>query len=176
MDLEKLKYPIGKIPVYNGADELDFDKAIQDIQDLPDRLMDLTLGLNPNDLLQVYRPGGWNIKQLIHHLADSHMNSFIRFKLVITEGDGAIIKPYLENEWVKTADVEHEVDDSLLILKGLHSRWAKLISSFSTDDLNKGFYHPEMKLTVPLYNAIAMYQWHGNHHLEHIKIAINNME
>jgi hypothetical protein len=63
-----------------------------------------------------------------------------------------------------------------LILKGLHSRWAKLISSFSTDDLNKGFYHPEMKLTVPLYNAIAMYQWHGNHHLEHIKIAINNME
>lgn len=176
MNLENLRYPIGKSPIYNNLEELDLENSIKDIKELPDKVMDLTLGLNPEDLLHSYRPEGWNTRQLIHHIADSHLNSFIRFKLVITEGDGTQIKPYLENEWVKTADVDHDIDDSLLILKGLHNRWAKLLESLTKDQLNMGFYHPEMKVNVPLYNGIAMYRWHGNHHLEHIKIAINKVE
>jgi len=174
--MQELKFPIGEYTMPENISSIDIKQAIQDIATLPEDLMDITLGLNPKDLLHEYRPGGWNIKQVIHHLADSHMNAFIRFKLVFTEGDGAKVRPYEEGLWATTDDVDDSIEDSLMILRGIHNRWVKLLRSFSHEDFQNGYYHPEMKQNVPLYKALGLYQWHGRHHFAHIVNAMKNVE
>ena len=176
MNLEQLKFPIGKAVMPAGIEDIDIPSAIEDIACLPEDLMDLTLGLNPENLEQTYRPEGWNIRQLVHHLADSHMNAFIRFKLVFTEDDGTAIRPYYEDRWAITSDIDDAIEDSLMILRGVHNRWAKLAKSFTPTDLEKSYFHPEMKKNVALFQALATYQWHGKHHLAHIQSALAKME
>lgn len=176
MNEEQLKYPIGRVKYPDALSDFDLESAIEDINILPEKLMDITLGLNPEDLLHTYRPEGWNIKQVVHHLADSHMNAFIRFKTVITEGDGATIKPYEESKWAETNEIDDAIEDSLLILRGIHNRWAKLISNTPNKVLEQSYYHPETKSKFSLFKATALYQWHGKHHLGHIKNALIKME
>jgi hypothetical protein len=172
IDLEKLKYPIGKFKKPDLITSSHLNAWIHDIELLPDRLNDIVLNLTREELEYHYRPDGWTIKQVVHHCADSHMNSFIRFKLALTE-DTPTIKPYFQERWAELQDVtDADISDSMNILKGLHSRWTRLLKSLSENEIKKEFLHPETNKTIALGVTISLYAWHSNHHLAHINQAL----
>jgi len=124
-------------------------------------------GLNEEQLNTPYRDGGWTVRQVIHHVPESHMNAYIRFKLALTENEPTI-KPYDEAAWAETADVrDTPIEVSLTLLDNLHKRWVVLLKSMSDADFAKQFRHPELGV-VPLEKNLALYAWHGNHHAAHI--------
>jgi len=171
MDIEKLRYPVGK---YNpGEIKLEMiENWIEELRNFPDLLTKTVKGLDEKTLQYTYRPEGWNIQQLVHHLADSHMNSIIRFKLTLTE-DNPTIKPYLEAEWAKMYDVkEVPIEASLQILRGVHERLSTMLSDMGVLDFAKTYTHPEYGKTLDLAYTVGMYAWHGNHHLAHINAAL----
>ncbi|GAA4294671.1 YfiT family bacillithiol transferase [Aestuariibaculum suncheonense] len=169
--MEHLKYPIGKFKSPEIINETLIKEWIKAIRDFPTQLKLEIKDLTPSDLKKTYRPNGWNIMQVVHHCADSHMNSFIRCKLALTE-DTPTIKPYHENLWAALPDANNpSVESSLIILEGLHQRWTLLLDSLNADDLNKSYFHPESKSFVNLKTTIGIYAWHCEHHLAHIKIA-----
>lgn len=173
MDLEKLRYPIGQYE-YATPSEEQWEKWIETIESLPEKLKKMVGNLSFDDLESTYRPDGWNIKQIVHHLADSHMNSFIRFKLVLTE-ENPTIKPYDEAEWAKTEDASSEdVADSLDLLEGLHKRWTTLLRSITPEDHRRQYIHPEYSSQYNLEWMLGLYDWHCRHHLAHIKLAIES--
>jgi len=172
MDLESLKYPVGKYEAPTVIDDEIFAQWISTIEALPDKIKELVANLSYTELDLHYRPGGWTIKQVVHHLADSHMNSFIRFKLMMTE-DNPTIRPYDEKEWAETADANNEeITDSLEILEGLHKRWATLLKSINPKDRKRPFIHPEYDHPLALDWMLGNYDWHCRHHLGHIQQAI----
>ncbi len=167
MELDPLKYPIGKYvkPAEFSQDVI--DKFIVEIESLPERLTKQISGLTDEQLDTRYRPEGWTIRQVVHHLADSHMNSLIRFKLAVTENSPRITA-YLEDRWAELPDsLNVPVEHSLIILKGLHHRMGLLLRSLSSKDLKRTFVHPE-RGEVRVDETIGMYAWHSNHHLAHI--------
>lgn len=168
-----LKYPIGKFELPIVITNVLLNDWIKTIKDFPTLLKQETDNLSEEDLSKTYRPGSWNIRQLVHHCADSHMNSFIRFKLTLTE-EVPTIKPYTENLWAELPDsAAHPIDSSLQILEGLHKRWGQLLNSLSNDDLEKQFHHPESNEYISLKTNIGIYAWHCQHHLAHIRLAKN---
>jgi hypothetical protein len=168
MNLEALQYPIGRATIPENPDPELISGWVQNIKELPAALHEATTGLTDEQLDTPYRPGGWTIRQVVHHLADSHMNSFIRFKLALTE-ENPTIKPYDEGRWAELPDTTvFPIDSSLLLLAGLHDRWTVLLSGLSADDLERTFFHPENKTTNSLKRVIGIYSWHGLHHLAHI--------
>lgn len=173
-DIYHSKYPIGKFMVpENFTDDL-IKNWITDIESFPLKVSDAVSNLSDMELNWKYRPGGWSIKQVVHHCADSHMNSFSRFKLALTE-DTPKIKPYFEDMWALLADtIESEIIDSLKIIEGLHSRWVNLLRSLNVNQLKREFIHPEYGKKISLAENIALYAWHCNHHLAHINQAIEN--
>lgn len=174
IDIEQLKYPIGKFMKPDVIIPQQIKAWIQEIKDLPALLIAELSDLADPDFNKTYRPEGWNIRQLIHHLADSHMNSFIRFKLSLTE-EHPIIKPYLEDKWAQMPDDSLlQPEYSLNILTGLHHRWGFLLDHMSEGDFLKGYVHPEKNRLVQLDEATSLYAWHCRHHLAHIRIAKNN--
>lgn len=167
-DLETLRFPVGRF-AWNGewSGELKA-KWIAGIGEQPAALREAVSGLGDAELDTPYRPGGWTVRQVIHHLADSHMNSFTRFKLALTE-DTPAIKPYREDLWAELADARvFPVEASLRILEGIHIRWTALLSSMSEEDYQRDFYHPESEEVIPLSRALATYDWHGTHHIAQI--------
>lgn len=173
MELEKLKYPIGHYQ-YSEPSEEQWEKWITTIEVLPEKLKKLVNNLSYDELDDSYRPEGWNIKQIVHHLADSHMNSFIRFKLILTE-DNPTIKSYNEAEWAKTEDAfSEDVSDSLDLLEGLHKRWTTLLRSVKPQERDRTYVHPEYDKQYSLGWMLGLYDWHCRHHLAHIKLAIEN--
>lgn len=167
MDLEKLKYPIGKFHISEIIDRAVIDKWLKEIDALPLKLRDAVKGLNAKQLNTPYRPEGWTVRQVIHHLADSHMNAYIRFKLALTE-EKPLIKPYDEKLWAELPDTNSvSIDVSLDLITALHSRWTGLLKQLREEDLNKEFLHPESGIKN-LKETIGHYAWHGNHHLAHI--------
>lgn len=171
MDIEKLKYPIGK---YNpGEIKTEMIEAwIEELRSFPKRLFKTLEDIEDESLKYTYRPEGWNIQQLVHHLADSHMNSIIRFKWTLTE-DHPTIKPYFENKWAMLHDVKVvPIEASLNILRGVHMRLSTLLSSMNQTDFAKTFVHPEDGQIMNLSYLAGMYAWHGNHHLAHIESAL----
>jgi len=171
VNLEALKYPVGQYN-YLQADKEVINKWITNIEALPQKLKKLVGNLSYEELELQYRPDGWNIKQVVHHLADSHMNSFIRFKLIQTE-DNPTIKPYDEAEWAKTEDGSNEdISDSLDLLEGLHKRWSIFLKSREEKDWQKVYTHPEYRAQKTMEWMLGMYDWHCRHHLAHIKQAI----
>lgn len=174
MDLQQLKYPIGK---YQPSPEIDPDiikVEIKTLAELPEKLRELVENLSYECLDWIYRPKGWSIKQVVHHLADSHMNSFIRFKLMMTE-ENPTIRPYEESLWAEMLDGNNtEIGASLSILDGVHERLDILLKDLISDDWNRTFYHPELEKQFTLGWMIGLYSWHCNHHLGHIKQAIEN--
>ncbi|MFT4534055.1 MAG: hypothetical protein ACJA1A_000218 [Saprospiraceae bacterium] len=172
MDIEKLRYPIGKFsPGEIKTDEI--EKWIEDITNLPVQLSKLIIkDVDEEALNYTYRPEGWNIRQLVHHLADSHMNAFIRFKLALTE-ENPTIKPYLEDKWATMNDVKKvPIESSLLILIGVHERLASVLGDMSVQEFSRKYTHPEHGKSLDLAYTAGMYSWHGRHHLEHIKSAL----
>jgi len=166
--IEELRYPIGKFKVKRPISREQLENFIQDIDQLPTKLRETVDGFSEAQLDTPYRPGGWTVRQVIHHLADSHMNSYIRFKLALTENKPTI-KPYEEGQWAKLEDGRSgPVDLSLQLLEALHQRWTILLRSMAEEDFEKTFVHPEHGKEVPLDINVALYSWHSRHHLAHI--------
>ena len=161
-----LRYPIGKFP---RVETLTPDQRIEHIgaiAEAPARLRDAVAGLNPQQLDSPYRPGGWTVRQVTHHLPDSHMNAFIRFKLALTE-DVPTIKPYMDARWAELADSKAPIELSLDLLVNLHERWVLLLRSLTPADWARQFRHPELGV-LTLDQNLALYSWHGRHHVAHI--------
>jgi len=165
--MDKLRYPIGQFNMTEdvGVDQIE-DLIIQ-IENLPQLLANSVRDLSMEQLDSSYRPGGWTIRQVVHHIADSHMNGYIRLKLALTENN-PIIKPYNEALWAELEDSRTlPVEVSLKLVETLHFRWATLMRSLYPTELNCQFHHPEAG-DLSLKKAIGLYAWHGNHHLAHI--------
>ncbi|ETT36526.1 metal-dependent hydrolase [Paenibacillus sp. FSL R5-192] len=162
------RFPIGAF-VHTGEVTLaQREKWIQDIAELPERAREAVKGLSEEQLSLPYREGGWMLKQVIHHMADSHMNSMIRFKLALTE-DIPTIRPYYEERWAELSDSRDlDVEFSLQILDALHRRWVFLLNALTDADYAKQFYHPSSEETTRLDYNLGMYAWHGKHHVAHI--------
>lgn len=165
--LEKLKYPVGRLQVPNNITSSDIERGQGQIKSLPSRLRTATNGLSDTQLDQPYREGGWSIRQITHHLADSHINSFTRFKLALTE-DTPTIRPYDQDAWVRGSDAKMPIDASLQILDGVHTRLSHVLENMSTDEYTRLLHHPEMKKNLSLAFMTIMYGWHSDHHLHQI--------
>ncbi|TCJ81893.1 UNVERIFIED_ORG: putative damage-inducible protein DinB [Bacillus cereus] len=164
--MNDLRYPIGQFTYKRPITEEMIDTWIQEIEDLPDELTKAIKDLDQKQLDTPYRVGGWTVRQVVHHVVDSHMNSYIRFKLALTEKNPTI-KPYKEEKWAELPDSKLPVDVSLVMLDSLHKRWVNLLYSLELEDLGKTFNHPDTGETK-LAAAIGLYAWHGRHHTAHI--------
>jgi len=161
---QDLRFPIGKFDYANFSSRTD---NVATIRNLPAALRAAVEGLTDEQLTTPYRPEGWTLRQTVHHIADSHANSFIRFKLTLTEDKPPTIRPYYEDRWAELADNALPADVSLKMIDAIHTRWTALISSFSDSDFEKEFVHPETG-NWPLEKALALYAWHSRHHTAHI--------
>ena len=161
-----LQYPIGQFQFDGEMTSNVISTWINEIEHLPAFLREAVQDLDDEQLDTAYRPGGWTVRQVVHHVADSHMNAYIRFKLALTE-QNPVIKPYEEAKWAELSDYQLPIEPSLLLLETLHKRLTNLLRSLTTADLEKIFTHPESG-TVTLGKNIGIYAWHGNHHIAHI--------
>lgn len=160
------RYPIGKFQ-YNGEPtEEVINKWIKEISDLPSLLKAAVKNLTDDQLDTPYRSDGWTVRQVVHHLPDSHMNAYCRFKLALTE-EKPVIKPYLEGEWAGFPDYSLPIGVSLSLLEAIHERLVCLLKSLTPEELQRTFVHPESG-EVSVGKNIGMYAWHGKHHLSHI--------
>ena len=166
--MEHLRFPIGKFKVPENYTEASRNGALDALRKLPDQLHEAIGKLTESQWDTPYRPEGWTVRQVVHHLADSHMNSFIRFKWALSE-DRPMIKPYDQNAWVQmkdSTDLHPEV--SIGILRGVHQRLVYLIEGFNEDQFNVTLGHPEWDRVLSLDFMLALYGWHSRHHLRHI--------
>jgi uncharacterized damage-inducible protein DinB len=161
--LDELRYPIGH---FDAAAAGRRDEQIETVRRLPERLRVAVAGLNDTQLDTPYREGGWTVRQLVHHVADSHANAYIRFKLALTE-DTPTIKAYDEAAWAKLPDSRLPVDVSLAFTAAVHTRMVNLLETMTDADYEKAFRHPE-RGNVTLANNLALYAWHSLHHTAHI--------
>ncbi len=170
--MDPLKYPIGPF----SLEEMTRTRAerIEDIRNFPEKIKTLLETLPAEGITYTYRPGGWNIQQLIHHCADSHMNAVIRFKLALTE-DQPTILPYKQAEWAELYDTKTvNLWWSVQLLEGLHKRWAALLENMTEEEFARTYIHPEHKHSIfSLDEATAQYSWHCRHHLAHLQNAIS---
>jgi uncharacterized damage-inducible protein DinB len=158
------RFPIGKFDVANYPSR---EENAATISNLASHLKAAVDGLSDEQLDTPYRDGGWTLRQTVHHIADSHINSFCRFKLALTEDEPPTIRPYFEDRWAELADSGMPVDVSLKIIDGIHSRWHALLDSMTDDDFRREFVHPETG-TWTLEKVLALYAWHSEHHTAHI--------
>jgi hypothetical protein len=165
--MEDLRYPIGKFSAKENHTPEELKTFIQRIESLPSKLEAAVEGFSNQQLDTPYRDGGWSVRQVVHHVADSHMNAYIRVKWMLTE-ETPIIKAYNEKLWAETGETTSDPALSLLLIKALHTKWVTLLKSLSQNQLQKEFIHPDTKKNVALHNLIGMYAWHGDHHLAHI--------
>ncbi len=165
-------YPIGKYKAPEKLNEKALKACIDDIRALPELLQDAIKKVNKKKKLQyTYRDGGWTIEQIVHHLADSHANAYIRFKLALTENNPTIA-PYDENLWAETADVQMPIKVSYHLLKALHKKWVVLLENMDSNDWKRTYFHPAKKQEVALDEMISLYAWHGKHHVAQIIAAL----
>ena len=167
-DLFHLRYPIGKFLAPDHVSKPIRMAWIEDIALLPAQLREHTIHLSEEQLQTPYRIGGWNVRQVVNHVADSHMNAYTRIKLALTE-NSPIIKTYEENIWAELPDGKYgPIALSLNLLDALHARWIILLRELDDEDLQKNFFHPVSQNYVTVEKAIGTYSWHGRHHLAHI--------
>jgi hypothetical protein len=173
-DLELLKFPIGPFkPADEFTDEV-ISTSIQQIRKLPFRLHELHTELSEAQYEWCYRPEGWSIREVMHHLADSHMNAFLRLKWSLFE-ENTHIKGYDEAAWTQSADVtKAPIVSSLQLLEGLHERWAAALESLTSEDWEKGYFHPEQNRIVQLKEYVQLYAWHCEHHYRHLLLALDH--
>jgi hypothetical protein len=161
------RYPIGRFEWPRAVSPAERVEHMARIAGTPARLREAVGGLTEAQLDTPYRTGGWTVRQVVHHLPDSHMNAFIRFKLALTEDD-PVVKPYDEAAWALLNDAtETPVETSLLLLENLHARWVVLLAGIPDSAWTRRFVHPQLG-PVTLENNLALYAWHGDHHIAHI--------
>ncbi len=171
---DDLRYPIGPFKMKDQITEAEREQFIETIAATPARLRAAVEGLSTEQLDTPYRLGGWTVRQVIHHVPDSHINSYCRFKLALTE-DEPQIKPYDEARWAELSDSQATpVEVSLALLENLHRRWVTLLGSMTEDDFKRAFRHPELGL-VRLDQNLSLYAWHGSHHTAQIAALRNRM-
>lgn len=174
--LEQLRYPIGTYKIPQPITEKHINDWIAILEHLPQRLEDMVTPLSNEQLETPYRPGGWTVRQLVHHISDSHHHSYIRFKWGLTE-DNPVIKPYLEKEWSKLFDAQSApIQMSLDHLKAVHAKLVYLLKGLSGENLKRKFTHPEGNQETTLEENIGRYAWHGSHHFAHIESLIKREE
>ncbi len=161
---QDLRFPIGKFDYANFSSRAD---NLATITNLPADVRAAVEGLSDEQLDTPYRPEGWTLRQTVHHIADSHANSIIRFKLALTEDEPPTIRPYYEDRWAELADSKLPVDVSLKMIDAIHTRWSALVNSFTDADFEREFVHPETG-NWTLEMALALYAWHSRHHTAHI--------
>jgi len=165
--MEDLRYPVGKFRMPASVTEEERTEHLRNITLTPTRIREAVSGLNEEQLGTPYREGGWTVRQVVHHLADSHMNAYVRFKLAFTEEVPAI-KTYEEKKWAETTDARTSpIETSLKLLELLHERWVIFLNSLSPADFDRKFHHPENG-PMDLNMLLALYSWHGRHHEGHI--------
>jgi uncharacterized damage-inducible protein DinB len=165
--MNDLRYPIGKFSYDGHLSEEQKRAFLDDLAQTPKNLRAAVQGLSEAQLDTPYRRGGWTVRQVVHHVPDSHLNSYVRFKLALTE-DEPTIKPYAEDRWAQLADTKATpVEVSLTLLESLHDRWMRLLRSLTQDEWKRTFRHPEVG-AMNLEKTLALYAWHGRHHVAHV--------
>lgn len=171
--MEHLQYPIGKFDKSVNHTFEDRIEAIDTLKALPEVIKSLTQSLSDEQLEKVYRPNGWTIRQVVHHIADSHANLYVRIKCALTE-ENPTIKGYSEADWALLEDSKLPVSASLSMIEGIHIRLVSLLENMTAADYDNTFFHNGYQATYVLKNVIQLYKWHSIHHTEHIKIALNS--
>ncbi|MBC3785660.1 YfiT family bacillithiol transferase [Spirosoma utsteinense] len=166
-DLENLRYPLGNFDFGQSFSLAESKQHIATIGALPAKLTELVGEWGDDRLDTPYRPEGWTVRQLVHHLADSHMNGYVRTKLALTE-ENPTIKPYDEGAWADLPDSRLAVAPSLVILESLHQRWVAVLDALDLAGLKRTFHHPGSDRMFTLAEQAAHYAWHGEHHYQHI--------
>lgn len=170
--IESLRFPIGQYEWPKIILQSELSKWIKSIHDFPESLAKLTHNVTLEQLNTPYRPDGWNLKQVVHHCADSHMSCLKRFKLALTE-DAPTIRPYPEHLFAELIDSkDDDISDSMAIIKAVHHKWVNLLNNMSTADFERTFIHPEGNETIKLSEATGLYAWHSEHHLGHVKLCL----
>jgi uncharacterized damage-inducible protein DinB len=161
------RYPIGKFAFDENVDAAQCEQWLAELASQPAKLLEAVAGLSDAQLDTPYRDGGWTVRQVVHHVPDSHMNAYLRFKLSLTEVNPTI-KPYIEGAWANLPDSKLPVEMPLRLLESLHERWVGLLKHMTEADLEKTYFHPESQKTLVLKNVLGLCAWHGNHHIAHI--------
>jgi len=166
--MSDLSYPVGKFQYSGPLSTEERNRLIAEISAAPAAFRAAVTGLNPKQLDTPYRPGGWTVRQVVHHVPDSHMNAFIRFKLGLTQ-DQPTINPYDQDQWAALADAQHTpIEASLALLDAVHQRWVILLRSLDPADFERAVNHPEHSSPLTLDKIVALYAWHGRHHTAHV--------
>lgn len=171
---EKLRYPVGKFSAKDQYSATELEQCIDTIEKLPAEIERLSHSLSVKQLDTTYREGGWTARQVIHHVADSHMNAYIRIKWTLTEAT-PLIKAYDEKAWAETPETKLDPVISIDVLKALHVKWTALLRRIEPEEFRKEFVHPDTKKHVRIDRMVAMYAWHGEHHLGHLKLVANKL-
>ena len=162
-----LRFPVGKFSYAGPLDEPQKQDCIDEIASAPENLRAAVKGLSNAQLDTPYRPEGWTVQQVVHHMPDSHLNAYTRFKLALTEDDPTI-KTYAEDRWAELPDSKvTPIEVSLTLLDSLHDRWVRLLRSLNKDEWKRSFRHPELG-PMTLEKTLALYAWHGRHHVAHV--------
>jgi hypothetical protein len=167
---DALRYPIGKHIWKDAYTQSEIFACIDRIDAIPAKVEAIVNTLSPSQLQLPYRDGGWTACQVIHHLSDSHVNAYVRVKLMLTE-DTPTIKPYNEAAWAKTPENAADPAISVVLLKAIHAKWVAILRATPAADYSRQYFHPDSKKQVRLDQVIALYAWHGEHHLGHLKIV-----
>ena len=175
MSDESLRYPIGKFSFPDAVTPSDREKYLAEIERLPTDLRKVVEGLTDEQLNTPYRDGGWTVRQVVHHVPDSHMNSYVRYRWTLTE-DQPTIKAYYEDRWAELPDASSApIEPSLQLLEAVHRRWMLLLRAMNDEDYARSFTHPETSKVIRLDSMLALYAWHGKHHVAHIQSLKDRM-
>jgi len=168
------RFPIGKFSYSGSVSAAEKKQFLADIEQAPANLRAAIRGLSNAQLDTPYREGGWTVRQVVHHVPDSHMNAYVRFKLALTEDDPTI-KPYMEDRWAELLDSREPLENSLTMLDSLHRRWITVLRNMSETDWKRTFRHPDLG-SMPLEKSLALYAWHGKHHAAHVTTLREKMK
>jgi uncharacterized damage-inducible protein DinB len=167
-DMENLRYPVGRLDLDTPISKADHTRFIDEIASTPANLRQAVSGLSAEQMATPYREGGWTVSQLVHHVAESHMQAYSRCKFALTE-EKPIIKPYDEAKWAETPDVAATpAEVSLSLLEALQERWVNLLRGLSEEQMQRAFFHPEHGRLITIQRMLDMYAWHGRHHVAHV--------
>ncbi|SFI64341.1 DinB superfamily protein [Kaistella treverensis] len=167
-NIEQKKYPIGRFPEPSEISDQQIDGYIKSLKDFPNKLKNVVESWTDEQLDTQYREGGWKVRQVINHLADSSMNSYMRFKLALTE-ENPTIKPYDEQQWAELQDsFSIEIKPAIQTLKGVHKRWVYELKSLTNKEFESTFFHPGQNKSISLRENLAFCAWHCDHHFAHI--------